>query len=178
MNDIARKILTDLKTRQAAGEKMLCPRCGKDTLDPVMENNPESRREPGLRICKLCEAHEIGLEQMNNPEAFPLYSWAAFKPDAGLGDFKAMPAEEAQKAIEEKCVPYLLGVYERIEAGKESREDILLEARHRCPGLTEIWDQPLRANFEVAGGYISVQFRKRDGEAQYAFWFHPDSHVK
>lgn len=174
MHDIARKILADLKARQAAGEVMPCPRCGKDTMNQVMGNNPESRREPGLRICKLCEKQEIGLEQMNNPGAFPLYSWAAFKPDPAKGDFKAMTAEAAEKYIEDHYIRYLTDLYTRLGSSKESRDDLLFEAQHTCPGLNEIWDDPLRADFRVLGGYVSVQFRERDGEVQHSFWFHPD----
>jgi hypothetical protein len=35
MNKQMQKTLLDLKARQEAGEKMNCPRCGRDTMKPV-----------------------------------------------------------------------------------------------------------------------------------------------
>ena len=39
---IAERVL-DLKARQQAGEHMLCPRCGMDTMKPALHTNALSR---------------------------------------------------------------------------------------------------------------------------------------
>ena len=39
--DLKAKLL-DLKARQEAGEHMMCPRCGKDTMKPELHTNAMS----------------------------------------------------------------------------------------------------------------------------------------
>ena len=48
---IAERVL-DLKARQQAGEHMLCPRCGMDTMKPALHTNALSRHL--LLISKPC----------------------------------------------------------------------------------------------------------------------------
>jgi len=43
MTDRIRKALGDLKARQAAGEHMPCPRCGRDTMKKSIHINAISR---------------------------------------------------------------------------------------------------------------------------------------
>jgi hypothetical protein len=172
MNDIMRRILFDLRARQMAGQKMPCPRCGRDTMDPVMENNPESRRETGLRICKRCLQQERDLEVMNNPLAFPLYSWAVFQPDTSKNEFKHMTNAEAERYIEDEYIFYLMDLYSRYTSGRDQFADLDLEARHQCPGLTRMYSHPFWIRFDTAEGYLSIQFREIGGEVQYAFHRH------
>ena len=43
MNDEIRKALADLKARQEAGDSMVCPRCGRETMKPDLYTNAMSR---------------------------------------------------------------------------------------------------------------------------------------
>ena len=49
MSKTIQEALLDLKARQEAGEKMPCPRCGRDTMKPDLHESPAgSRRKDAL----------------------------------------------------------------------------------------------------------------------------------
>lgn len=48
-----KETIADLKAWQDAGEHMLCPRCGKDTMKPDIRSNAKSRYED-IWICDEC----------------------------------------------------------------------------------------------------------------------------
>ena len=48
MNEHIERALADLRARQAAGEWMPCPRCGRDTLKPALHTNALSRHADGI----------------------------------------------------------------------------------------------------------------------------------
>jgi ribosomal protein S27AE len=67
--------LFDLKTRQDAGERMLCPRCGRNVLKVPLTHNAQSRHVD-LFVCDECGMTEAMLDMMRNP--LPQEQWAAF----------------------------------------------------------------------------------------------------
>ena len=67
--------LFDLKTRQDAGERMLCPRCGRNVLKAHLTHNALSRHAD-LYVCDECGMTEAMLDMMRNP--LPQEQWAVF----------------------------------------------------------------------------------------------------
>ena len=53
MTDRIGKALGDLKARQEAGEHMLCPRCGRDTMKENIHTNALSRHAD-IYLCDAC----------------------------------------------------------------------------------------------------------------------------
>jgi predicted RNA-binding Zn-ribbon protein involved in translation (DUF1610 family) len=103
MSKNIQEALLDLKARQEAGEKMPCPRCGRDTMKPDLYTNALSRHANGIYVCDDCGTAEAMLDFMRNP--LPLECWAQFREDEATADFKAVPGEEALKTIKAEHVP-------------------------------------------------------------------------
>ena len=97
MSKNIQEALLDLKARQEAGEKMPCPRCGRDTMKPDLHTNALSRHADGIYVCDDCGTAEAMLDFMRNP--LPLECWAQFREGEATADFKAVPGEEALKTI-------------------------------------------------------------------------------
>ena len=95
MSKSIQEALLDLKARQEAGEKMPCPRCGRDTMKPDLHTNALSRHADGIYVCDDCGTAEAMLDFMRNP--LPLECWAQFREGEATADFKAVPGEEALK---------------------------------------------------------------------------------
>ena len=74
MSKNIQEALLDLKARQEAGEKMLCPRCGRDTMKPDLHTHALSRHADGIYVCDDCGTAEAMLDFMRNP--LPLECWA------------------------------------------------------------------------------------------------------
>ncbi len=62
MTERIEKALADLRTRQTAGEKMSCPRCGRDTMKPALHTNALSRHADGVYVCDECGTAEAMLD--------------------------------------------------------------------------------------------------------------------
>ena len=62
MSKNIQEALLDLKARQEAGEQMPCPRCGRDTMKPVLVTNALSRHADGVFICDDCGSAEAMLD--------------------------------------------------------------------------------------------------------------------
>ena len=103
MSKNIQEALLDLKARQEAGEKMPCPRCGRDTMKPDLYTNALSRHADGIYVCDDCGTAEAMLDFMRNP--LPLECWAQFREGEATADFKAVPGEEALKTIKAEHVP-------------------------------------------------------------------------
>jgi predicted RNA-binding Zn-ribbon protein involved in translation (DUF1610 family) len=67
MSKNIQEALLDLKARQEAGEKMPCPRCGRDTMKPDLHTNALSRHADGIYVCDDCGTAEAMLDFMRNP---------------------------------------------------------------------------------------------------------------
>ena len=83
MNSLIEKGLTALKARQKAGELMVCPRCGRDSMKPELVTNALSRYAE-IYICDDCGTAEAILDLMGRP--FLPDQWDAFRSnDVGPG---------------------------------------------------------------------------------------------
>ena len=130
MSDL-QKALADLRARQEAGEHMLCPRCGRDTMKPSLCTNALSRVADGIFVCDDCGTQEALLAFMQNPM------------DHG---------------------PALISIFKRWtqETPGADFKPYRREALKRCPGLTQIWEQPFQAMYEVSDGQLILRFRHTD----------------
>ena len=54
MTERIERALADLRARQTAGERMPCPRCGRDTLKEPICTNALSREADGIYVCDAC----------------------------------------------------------------------------------------------------------------------------
>ena len=165
MSKNIQEALLDLKARQEAGEQMPCPRCGRDTMKPVMVTNALSRHADGVFICDDCGSAEAMLDFMRNP--LPLECWALFRDGEGTADFKAVPGEEAMKTIKAEHVPRPIRIFKAWKEGTDFKA-LRPQALKDCPGLTQIWEEPFQALYEVADGEIVVRFRQRDDAVEIA----------
>lgn len=161
-SDLKAKLL-DLKARQEAGERMPCPRCGKDALKPELHTNALSR-QADLYVCDACGTNEAMLAFMNNP--LPLTQWACFQPERPLSDLENLTCGEAAKLLRVQRIPYLCQLFER---WLDDREDANFEAYRReahanCVGLQELWPDPFRAVFATRTHRIHVRFKRIKGQ--------------
>mgnify|MGYP004541007993 CR=1 FL=1 len=100
MTERMERRLLDLKARQNAGEHMLCPRCGADTLKEPVHTNVLSRATD-LYVCDACGSVETMLAFMK--QEYPLTSWAAFQPVRPPSDLGALLAAEVlQRVLKEQ----------------------------------------------------------------------------
>ena len=111
MSKDIQEALLDLRARQEAGERMPCPRCGRDTMKPALVTNALSRHADGVYVCDDCGTAEAMLDFMQNP--LPLECWAFLREEQGGVDFKAVPGEEAMKTIKAEHIPRLIRVFQK-----------------------------------------------------------------
>ena len=161
MTDRIGKALGDLKARQEAGEHMLCPRCGRDTMKENIHTNALSRHAD-IYICDACGMEEAMLKFMSNP--LPLREWACFRSKQKPSDFKTLPAEQIWERVQDTQIPFLLNLYERWQDEHEYEDfnDYRAAAFENCPGLTALWAQPFRAEYTTADGTLVLRFRLTD----------------
>ena len=162
MNERIETILADLRDRQTAGEWMPCPRCGRDTMKPAMHTNALSRHAKGIYICDECGTSEAMLDFMNNP--LPTEMWAVFAPLRPESDLKDLHGETVWERIRVDHGLALIDLYKRWSKEKPGASFMPYrwEAFKRCPGLTEIWESPFYALYEVADGDLVLRFRQTD----------------
>ena len=166
MTEEIAKALLDLKARQEAGEKMLCPRCGRDTMKPDLHTNALSRYADGIYICDECGTAEALLDFMQNP--LPIECWSIFLNQLPSVDFRAVPGAEALKAIQAEHLPRLMQIFQQWKAGADFKA-LRISALKDCPGLTQIWEEPFQALSDVADGEVVVRFRQYKDAVEVAF---------
>ena len=151
MTDRIRKTLGDLKAKQDAGEHMLCPRCGRNTMKKNIHTNALSRYAD-IYICDACGTEEALLKFMSNP--LPVAEWACLLPAQLPLDFKTLTAEAIWERVQDTQIPFLMNLYERWqdEHAYEDFNDYRAAAFESCPGLMQLWERPFRA--EYAATYI------------------------
>ena len=71
-----KKVLLDFKARQKTGERLPCPRCGRDTMKTALYSNALSRAFD-IMVCDECGISEA-LEAFAGKPA-PLEDWACMK---------------------------------------------------------------------------------------------------
>ena len=165
MSKNIQEALLDLKARQEAGEKMPCPRCGRDTMKPDLHTNALSRHADGIYVCDDCGTAEAMLDFMRNP--LPLECWAWFRDDVTAIGFESVPGEEAFKVIRTEHVPRLMHIFQQWKDGSDFKA-LRATALKECPGLTQIWDVPFQALYTVEDGEIVIRMRKEKDEIEVA----------
>ncbi len=103
---------------------------------------------------------------MQNP--LPIECWALFREDTADVDFKAVSGEEAMKTIKAEHVPRLIRVFRKWKEDGVDFKDLRSEAIRECPGLTQIWEQPFQALYQVADGEVVVRFREQGDAVEIA----------
>ena len=152
--------LLDLKARQDAGEHMPCPRCGRDTMKPILHTNALSRHED-VYVCDACGTNEALRVAMKNP--LPLSGWAFAQPKRPASDLKALTHTEAVLQIQSQQVPFLIELFQEWkDKGCGDFEAYRVRAMEGCPGLTEIWEQPPQAIFLTHNSRVLVRFKLND----------------
>ena len=161
MTDRIRITLGDLKARQDAGEHMPCPRCGRDTMKENIHTNALSRHAD-IYICDACGTAEALLKFMSNP--LPVTEWAYLRPVQRPSDFKTLTAEAIWERVQDTQVPFLMNLYERWREEHEYEDfsDYRVAAFESCPGLTQLWERPFRAEYAAVNGKLVLRFRLTD----------------
>ena len=167
MNERITKALGDLKARQDAGEHIPCPRCGRDTMKENIHTNALSRHAD-IYICDACGTEEALLKFMHNP--LPVAQWAYFRPKQKASDFKGVSAEKIWERVQDTQLPFLMNLYERWqdEHDYEDFNDYCTAAFENCPGLTQLWARPFRAEYAAADGKLVLRFRFTDESIEVA----------
>ena len=152
------KALADLRARQEQREHMMCPRCGKDSMDENVHRNALSRHAD-IHICDDCGTAEAMLKMMRNP--LPLGQWACFREGMPICNFDALPGAIVLERLWKEQIPYLIGLFERWqeEQAYEDFEAYRRDAHRKCAGLSALWSQPFQAAYKVADGQLLIRFR-------------------
>ena len=161
MTDRIGIVLGHLKARQDAGEHMPCPRCGRDTMKKSIHTNAISRHAD-IYICDACGTEEALLKFMHNP--LPMHEWVCLRLTQRASDFKTLPAEAIWERVQDTQIPFLMSLYERWqdEHNYEDFNDYRAAAFENCPGLTQLWERPFRAEYAAADGKLVLRFRFTD----------------
>ena len=160
MTDRIEKALADLRARQAAGEHMLCPRCGRDTMKDPVCTNALSREADDIFVCSACGLAESLKAFMKNP--LPVSWWALFRPEKAPSHLKELPGAVAMDIVREQDMPILTEIFEQWSDEKPGAdfEPYRLEAMNRCPGISQLWHDSFQALYETADGHLLIQFRR------------------
>ena len=167
------RLLLDLKARQDAGEKMPCPRCGRNELKVPLAYNALSRYAD-VYICSECGMTEAGLAMMNNP--LPIAQWTVFQDTAPLIDFKALSMQEAVVRILSVQMEELLGMHKAwvLREEGQSFDALRIQAITACPGLVDLWENPFCAVYLARDGQVLVRFRWNGTQSEIAVDTLPD----
>ena len=75
--------------------------------------------------------------------------------------------ENVLKTIRAEHIPRLIRVFQKWRAGSVDFSALRSEAFRECPGLTQIWEQPFQALYQVADGEIVVRFREKNSAVEF-----------
>ena len=166
--------LLDLKTRQDTGEKMVCPRCGRNTLKAPLTHNALSRYAD-LYVCSECGITESFLDMMQNP--LPLEQWAVFRDASPEFAFSALSMQEVAARVLGGHTDELL----RLHAGwvhrknDQSFDAYREQALKACPGMVHLWENPFCAVYRARDGQVMVRFRWNKDKSEIAVDTLPDT---
>ena len=166
--------LLDLKTRQDAGEKMLCPRCGRNTIKAPLGHNALSRYA-NLYICDECGMTEAMLDMMRNP--LPLEQWAMFKNTGPEFDFKALSMQEVAARVLGSQTDQLLRIHHDWvhRSENESFNTFREQAIKTCPGMIDLWENPFCAVYLARDGQVTIRLRWDGDKSEIAVDTLPDT---
>lgn len=153
--------LNDLRAQQRDGTYTLCPRCGRDAMQPELRDNALSR-VADVMICAQCGAAEAKLAYMQNPGS--VYTWSALQPRKPESDFRALAGSEVWERIRDEQRSSILELYRRYVEGAPE-EEIRYEAQETLPGLANLWVQPFHLRYRTADGVVVVQVVESPGGA-------------
>ena len=131
-------------------------------MKPALYTNALSRHADGIYICDECGTAEAMLDFMNNP--LPTDMWAIFRVPQPKSDFKTLPGKTVWERIRVDHGLVLIDLYKRWtqEAPGARFTSYRREAFERCPGLTEIWENPFQAKYIVADGELILRLHHTD----------------
>lgn len=156
-----KKTLLDLRARQNAGEQMLCPRCGLDTMSAKVTRNALSRYAD-IYVCDDCGTTEAYLDMIQNP--LPLEQWAVFNASAARDEFAALTLEEVKQRVTEEQADTLIALFkdwsDKDKTGPVDFESVRKRAFAACPGLWSLTETPFCARYKALSGYVTVQLRR------------------
>ena len=156
-NDLTQRLL-DLKTRQEAGEKMPCPRCGRNTIKTPLAHNALSRYAD-IYVCDECGITEAMLDMMRNP--LPLEQWKVFMDTGPQLNFKALSMQELAGRVLGSQTEELLRLHSAwVNRSANATFDALREeALTACSGLVDLWENPFCAVYQARDGQVMVRLR-------------------
>ena len=129
-------------------------------MKPELHTNALSRHAD-VYVCDSCGTNEALLVMMGNP--MPMSQWAFLAPQRPPSDLKALSYNEAVIQIQSQQIPFLLKLFKAwADNGRGDFEPYRLRAYEYCPGLTEIWEQPFQAKYDVADGELILRLRHTD----------------
>ena len=116
-------------------------------------------RHADIYICDACGTEEALLKFMHNP--LPIREWVCLRPTQRASDFKALTAEAIWESVQDTQVPFLMSLYERWQEEHEYEDfsEYRTAAFESCPGLTQLWEHPFRAEYAAADGKLVLRFR-------------------
>lgn len=155
--EIDRRLL-DLKARQDDGEKMPCPRCGRNTIKSPLTHNALSRYAD-LYVCDECGMTEAMLDMMRNP--LPLDQWAVFRNTGPELDFKALSMQEVVGRVLGGYTDELLRLHSAWIHRTEGRvfEIYREQALKAFNGMVDLWENPFCAVYQARDGQVLVRLR-------------------
>ena len=131
-------------------------------MKPALYTNALSRVADGIMVCDDCGTQEALLAFMQNP--MPVDEWAFLNPDLPSVDFKDLPGKAVWEQIRMDQGPTLINLFKRWTQEQPGADfkPYRREAMKRCPGLTQSWEQPFQAMYEVSDGQLILRFRHTD----------------
>lgn len=156
-NELNQRLL-HLRARQDAGEKMSCPRCGRNTIKAPLAHNALSRHAD-LYVCDECGMTEAMLDMMHNP--LPLEQWAVFTDAGPQLDFKALSMQEVAGRVLGSQTEELIRIHTAwVQRNENASFDAVREqALKACPGLVDLWENPFCAVYQALDGQVMVRLR-------------------
>ena len=158
MRDEMDRRLLDLKARQDAGEKMPCPRCGRNKIKSPLAHNALSRYAD-LYVCTECGYTEAMLDMMRNP--LPLEQWVVFKSAGPELDFKALSMQEVVGRVLGGQTEELLRLHRAwvLRTEEQSFDALRVQALKVCPGMVDLCENPFCAVYHAKDGQVLVRLR-------------------
>ena len=119
-------------------------------------------RHADIYVCDACGTEEALLKFMHNP--LPMHEWVYFRPAQLPSDFKTLTAEAIWERVQVTQIPFLMSLYERCQEEHEYEDfsEYRAAAFESCPGLTQLWERPFRAEYVAADGKLVLRFRFTD----------------
>lgn len=174
LNQKISSMMTDLRDRQAAGERMRCPRCGRDSMLPDLEANSKCA-VPGVWICNLCRENidELLIEKnVNTDEEYGYYFWEMFKERRPASDFEFRAVSDVLEEVEREQLDSILELYKAWrDSGQTNIDELEVKtvAFLTLKGLDYVSMGPyFTLKYAAANGNVFVKVRDGGRGLQYS----------